>query len=152
ISAILWSVWSEGPGLNPVRPPGGSYLCAVWAALIPCAGRWLRPTHTRADERRRSNPQDSSAMANNIITISMITREAIEIFVNSTAFIKNIDRQFDDEFGRSGAKIGSQLRIRLPNDFVVASGPGVSVQDTAEQQTVLTMSTQQHVDVSFSQA
>ena len=91
-------------------------------------------------------------MANNIITISMITREAIELFVNSNAFIKNIDRQFDDEFGRSGAKIGSQLRIRLPNDFVVTSGPGVSVQDTAEQQTVLTMSTQQHVDVSFSQA
>jgi len=72
--------------------------------------------------------------------------------VNSNAFIKNIDRQFDDEFGRSGAKIGSQLRIRLPNDFIVTSGPGVSVQDTSEQQTVLTMSTQQHVDVSFSQA
>ena len=91
-------------------------------------------------------------MANNILTISMITREAIELFVNSNAFIKNIDRQFDDEFGRAGAKIGSQLRIRLPNDFVVASGPGISVQDTAEQQTVLTMSTQQHVDVSFTQA
>lgn len=72
--------------------------------------------------------------------------------MNSNAFIKNIDRQFDDEFGRSGAKIGSQLRIRLPNDFIVTSGPGVSVQDTSEQQTVLTMSTQQHVDVSFSQA
>lgn len=91
-------------------------------------------------------------MANSILTISMITREAIELFVNSNAFIKNIDRQFDDEFGRSGVKISSQLRIRLPNDFVVASGPGISVQDTAEQQTVLTMSTQQHVDVSFSQA
>lgn len=91
-------------------------------------------------------------MANSILTISMITREAIELFVNSNAFIKNIDRQFDDEFGRAGAKIGSQLRIRLPNDFVVVSGPGISVQDTAEQQTVLTMSTQQHVDVSFSQA
>src|SRR5215472_14947212 len=90
-------------------------------------------------------------MANNILTISMITREAIELFVNSNAFIKNIDRQFDDEFGRGGAKIGSQLRIRLPNDFVVTSGPGVSVQDTAEQQTVLTMATQQHVDVSFTQ-
>lgn len=73
-------------------------------------------------------------------------------FVNSNAFIKNIDRQFDEEFGRSGAKIGSQLRIRLPNDFVVTSGPGIAVQDTAEQQTVLVMSTQQHIDVSFSQA
>ena len=42
-------------------------------------------------------------MANEILTISMITREAIELFVNSNAFIKNIDRQFDDEFGRSGS-------------------------------------------------
>jgi hypothetical protein len=91
-------------------------------------------------------------MANTILTISMITREAIELFVNSNAFIKNVDRQFDDEFGRGGAKIGSQLRIRLPNDFIVTSGPGISVQDTAEQQTVLVMSTQQHVDVSFTQA
>lgn len=90
-------------------------------------------------------------MANEILTISMITREAIELFVNSNAFVKNIDRQFDDEFGRSGSKIGSQLRIRLPNDFVTTSGPGLSVQDTAEQQTVLTLATQQHVDVSFSQ-
>jgi hypothetical protein len=82
----------------------------------------------------------------------MITREAIELFVNSNAFIKNIDRQFDDEFGRSGSKIGSQLRIRLPNDFVVTRGPGLGVQDTAEQQTTLTLSTQAHVDVSFTQA
>lgn len=91
-------------------------------------------------------------MANSILTISMITREAIELFVNSNAFIKNIDRQFDEEFGRAGAKIGSQLRIRLPNDFIVTKGPGINVQDTSEQQTVLVMSSQDHVDVSFSQA
>lgn len=40
----------------------------------------------------------------------------------------------------------------MPNDFVVTSGPGISVQDTAEQQTVLVLATQQHVDVSFVQA
>ena len=77
-------------------------------------------------------------MANSLLTISMITREAIELFVNSNAFIKNLDRQYDDDFGRKGAKIGSQLRIRLPNDFTWRTGPSVSIQDTAEQQTVLT--------------
>ena len=35
---------------------------------------------------------------------------------------------------------------------MVTSGPGISVQDTAEQQTVLVLATQQHVDVSFVQA
>lgn len=91
-------------------------------------------------------------MPNNLLTISMITREAIPLFVNSNAFIKNVSRQFDSEYGRSGEKIGSQLRIRLPNDYVVTDGPALSVQDTAEQQTVLTMSLQKHVDVSFTSA
>lgn len=89
---------------------------------------------------------------NSLLTTSAITRQAIRIFVNSNAFIKNIERQFDDEFGRQGGKIGSQLRIRLPNDYIVTSGPALSVQDTSEQQTVLTMATQQHVDVSFTTA
>lgn len=91
-------------------------------------------------------------MANNLLTISMITREAIELFVNTNAFIKNINRQYDAEFGKTGAKIGSQLRIRLPNDYIVTDGPAISVQDTSEQQVVLTMATQRHVDVSFSTA
>ena len=82
----------------------------------------------------------------------MITRKGIELFVNTNAFIKNLDRQYDKDFGRGGAKIGSQLRIRLPNDYTVRHGPAVSVQDTAEQQTVLTMATQDGVDVSFSTA
>jgi hypothetical protein len=91
-------------------------------------------------------------MSNSLLTISMITREAIEIFVNSNAFIKNLDRQYDEDFGKKGAKIGSQLRIRLPNDYTVRTGPAVSIQDTAEQQTVLTLATQDGVDVSFSTA
>lgn len=91
-------------------------------------------------------------MANNLLTISMITREAIELFVNSNAFIKNLDRQYDSDFGKSGAKIGSQLRIRLPNDYTVRTGVAAQVQDTAEQQVVLTMATMQGVDVSFTTA
>lgn len=91
-------------------------------------------------------------MANNILTISMITREGVELFVNSNAFIKNVNRQFDDEFGKKGEKIGSQLRIRLPNDYITRSGPAISVQDTSEQQVVLTMSLQEGVDVSFTTA
>jgi len=91
-------------------------------------------------------------MANNLLTISQITREAVPLFINTNAFIKNLNRQYDSEFGKNGEKIGSQLRIRLPNDYIVTTGPALSVQDTSEQQTVLTMATQQHVDVSFTTA
>lgn len=91
-------------------------------------------------------------MANSLLTISQITRLAIPLFVNSNQFLKQIDRQYDAEFGKAGEKIGSTLRIRLPNDYTTRTGPAVSVQDTAEQQTVLTMATQDGVDVSFSTA
>jgi hypothetical protein len=77
---------------------------------------------------------------------------AIPLFVNSNAFIKNLDRQYDSEFGKNGEKIGSTLRIRLPNDYTTNSGPAISVQDTAEVQTVLTMSDQENIAVSFTTA
>jgi hypothetical protein len=91
-------------------------------------------------------------MANSLLTISMITREAVRLWKNTNAFIQNVDMQYDDSFAVSGAKIGSTLRIRLPNDFVVTTGPALSVQDTAEQSTTLVLATQKHVDVSYSTA
>jgi hypothetical protein len=88
-------------------------------------------------------------VANTLLTIGGITREAIRLFMNSNAFIGNIEKQYDDQFARTGAKIGQQLKIRLPNDFTVADGPALQVQDTNEQQTTITVATQRHVDTSF---
>ncbi len=91
-------------------------------------------------------------MANTLLTINMITREAVRLWKNSNAFIQNVDMQYDSSFAVSGAKIGSTLRIRLPNDFTVVTGPALSVQDTAEQSTTLVLATQKHIDVSYSTA
>jgi len=89
-------------------------------------------------------------MANSLLTINMITREAVRLWKNENSFIQHVDMQYDDSFALSGAKIGTSLRIRLPNDFTVATGPAASVQDTAEQSTTLVLATQKHVDVSYS--
>jgi hypothetical protein len=91
-------------------------------------------------------------MANTLLTINLITREAVRLWKNSNAFIQNVDMQYDESFAVTGAKIGSTLRIRLPNDFTVVKGPALSVQDTAEQSTTLTLATQAHVDVAYSTA
>lgn len=91
-------------------------------------------------------------MSNSLLTINMITREAVRLWKNSNAFLQNVDMQYDDSFAVSGAKIGSTLRIRLPNDFTVTTGPALNVQDTAEQSTTLVLATQKHVDVAFSTA
>lgn len=71
------------------------------------------------------------------------------LFLNSNAFIGNITKQYDDQFAITGGKIGQQLRIRLPNDYTVSDGPALSVQDTNEQSTTITVATQRHVDTSF---
>lgn len=91
-------------------------------------------------------------MANTLLTRLEITRKAIRLFLNSNAFVKSIDRQYDSQFAVTGAKIGATLKVRLPNDYTVTDGPGLSLQDTAEQQTTLTIATQRHVDTGFSTA
>jgi hypothetical protein len=91
-------------------------------------------------------------MANTVLTINMITREAVDLFRNSNAFIQALDRQYDDQFAQTGWKIGSALRIRLPNDYVVRTGTAASPQDTTETNVTLTLATQKGVDVQFSTA
>jgi len=76
----------------------------------------------------------------------------VRLFKNSNAFLKSIDRQYDADFARSGAKIGSSLRIRLPNDFTVRRGPAASVQGTNETKISLVMANQVGVDIQFSSA
>lgn len=91
-------------------------------------------------------------MANQLLTPSMITRYSIKLFCNTNLFLQNVNRQYDDRFGIEGARIGAQLRIRLPNDYTVTDGPGIAIQDTSEQQFILTVATQRHVDVAFTTA
>lgn len=91
-------------------------------------------------------------MANSLLTINSITRKALALFRNSNAFLQAVDRQYDDQFAQTGAKIGSTLRIRLPNDYTVRTGPTASPQDTVEQNVTLTLATQKGIDISFSSA
>lgn len=89
---------------------------------------------------------------NTLLTIDMITAEAVRLFKNSNLFIMNMDTQYDPAFAVDGAKIGSTLRIRLPNDYVVTEGPAMQLQSTTEQYTTLTVDTQYNVAVPFTTA
>ena len=51
-------------------------------------------------------------MANSLLTINMITREAVRLWKNSNEFIQHIDQQYDDSFAKVGdhnGKLGHQL-------------------------------------------
>lgn len=89
-------------------------------------------------------------MPNNLLTIDMITREAVTLWRNTNLFIKHISSQYDDSFGVDGAKIGDSLRIRLPNDYTVRVGEVAQPQDTNETVTTLVFADMRGVDVNFS--
>jgi hypothetical protein len=91
-------------------------------------------------------------MANNILTIDMITRKALEILENNLVLTRNVNRQYDDSFAVEGAKIGSTLRIRKPDRALVTSGAALQVQDENQQYTTLTVSEQKHIGVNFTTA
>ena len=91
-------------------------------------------------------------MANSILTIDMITRKALEILENNLVLTRNVNRQYDDSFAVEGAKIGSTLRIRLPDRALVTDGAALQVQDDNEQFTTLTVNNQKHIGVNFTSA
>jgi hypothetical protein len=82
----------------------------------------------------------------------MITRKALEILENNLVLTRTVNRQYDDSFAVEGAKIGSTLRIRLPDRALVTDGAALQVQDDNEQYTTLAVSSQKHIGVNFTTA
>jgi hypothetical protein len=83
----------------------------------------------------------------------MITREALRVAHESCQFIGTVDRQYDDQFAKTGAKIGSTLRVRKPNAYTRRQGSRVmDVQDQSEASSTITVATQDGVDMRFNSA
>jgi hypothetical protein len=82
----------------------------------------------------------------------MITRKALEILENNLVLTRNVNRQYDDSFAVEGAKIGSTLRIRLPDRTLVTDGAALQVQADNEQFTTLSVASQKHIGVNFTSA
>lgn len=88
-------------------------------------------------------------MANNLLTISMITNEALMVLENELTFTSEVDRNYDDQFALVGAKIGNTLNVRRPGRFIGTTGPALNVEDFNETSVPVTLDTQFHVDTQF---
>ena len=88
-------------------------------------------------------------MANSLLTPTAVTRESLRILHQKLNFVGNIVREYDDSYAKSGAKIGDNLKIRLPNQYTVRSGATLSAQDTTESSVTLQVATQKGVDLNF---
>ncbi len=91
-------------------------------------------------------------MANTLLTISMITREALRVLENSLTFTKRVSRQYDDRFGVEGAKIGTTLNIRKPPRYIGRTGTAISIENATETSVPVVLNTQRGVDIQFSSA
>ena len=91
-------------------------------------------------------------MANSLLTIDMITRKSLEILENNLVISRNVNKEYDESYAVEGAKIGSTLRIRLPDRALVTDGAALQVQDDNEQYTTLTVSSQKHIGINFTSA
>ena len=91
-------------------------------------------------------------MANTLLTPTMVTREALRVLHQKLNFVGNVNRQYDDAFAKKGAKIGTALNIRLPNQYTVRSGPTMGTSptvDTTESSVQLNVTNQKGVDLNF---
>ncbi len=88
-------------------------------------------------------------MANSILTPTAVTRKALMILHQKLNFVGAVDRQYDDQYAKTGAKIGADLKIRLPNQYTVRRGAALSAQDTVESSVTMTVASQYGVDLNF---
>jgi hypothetical protein len=92
-------------------------------------------------------------MSNTLSVIDMVARESLRVAHENLTFLGTINRNYDDSFAKTGAKIGDSLRIRNPNQYVRRQGSRImNVQDQAETTQTLTASTQDGVDMKFNSA
>jgi hypothetical protein len=88
-------------------------------------------------------------MANNLLTISMITNEALRVLTNHLVFTRAVSRQYDDKFAIEGAKIGTTINLRKPPRYVGFTGPALQIESSVETYVPLTLSEQFGVGMAF---
>lgn len=92
-------------------------------------------------------------MANTLSVIDMVARESLRVAHEKLTYLGTINRNYDDQYAKTGAKIGDSLRVRNPNQYVRRQGSRVmNVQDQAETTQTITASTQDGVDMKFNSA
>lgn len=88
-------------------------------------------------------------MANNLLTMSYITNEALVVLENELVIANRVERQYSNEFAQTGAKIGNTVSIRRPPRYKGTYGPPLNVEDSNETYVQIPLNYQFHVDVQF---
>lgn len=91
-------------------------------------------------------------MSQTLLNIDMLTNEALMKFSNALEMGGVADRQYEDYYQKSGAKIGDTLRVREPVRMAAASGRALQVNNIQEKSKAITVADQRHVAWPFNSA
>lgn len=79
----------------------------------------------------------------------MVSNELLMRFQNSLNFAGSIRHEYDDRFGRPGAKVGDSYKIRADINYTVGDGATITEQSTEERFVDLKLNYRKNVAFSF---
>jgi P22 coat protein - gene protein 5 len=88
-------------------------------------------------------------MANGFQNPNVYTNECLRILKNNIVLGSQVKRDFQNQFGKDGNKIGDTLNVRRPAQFTVNTGAAFSPGDYTETSIPLVVNLQKHVDTQF---
>src|SRR5262245_3516802 len=91
-------------------------------------------------------------MPNDLLTIQMVTREAARILTNNLKLAGFVNHDYEDQFARTGAKIGSVVNARMPVKYLLRRGQALQPQASVETSVPVAIEFQTGVDLQFSSA
>ena len=94
-------------------------------------------------------------MANTYQTLTEIAGKALKRSQNNMALVSRVTRDWDDEFGRRGRKIGKTFHLRKPNRYLHVAGPDITgvIKDYVDPPTIpITLDQQPVIPLAFTSA
>jgi len=88
-------------------------------------------------------------VANQYLTLSLITYEMLAVLHNNTVAGKRVNRKYENQFAKTGAKVGQQIQVRKPPRYTVVDGQVFVGQDYADEQVPLVVDKHKQVGCEF---
>lgn len=91
-------------------------------------------------------------MANTLANSTWVCKEIAFEYLNEIEFVKNLSRDYDDQYVQNGAKVGDTVKARIPQRFVATDGQAMQIQNLYDQTVDISLTNQKNVAFSWSSA
>ena len=91
-------------------------------------------------------------MADSLLTNKIVTFESLELLLNDLQIPRNINTDYNDQFGQEGAKAGDTIQIRIPYRSLGRDGQAVNIEPLTDLSTPLSLNMQFGADAQFGSA